>query len=137
MPDTHHSSLFHTHTALPAPVPFWLTILKNSSMVSSLLLFKMKLLPGERAECENQTYSPAEDVSTELDTSCVYTCLYMVFLKLFCLKKSLIYQLLKVRKMYKKRRNEEQINALFLLHCCDCSLIAFIGIQDAERVFSI
>lgn len=79
MPDTHHSSLFHTHTALPAPVPFWLTILKNSSMVSSLLLFKMKLLPGERAECENQTYSPAEDVSTELDTSCVYTCLFLIW----------------------------------------------------------
>lgn len=135
MPDTHHSSLFHTHTALP--VPFWLTILKNSSMVSSLLLFKMKLLPGGRAECENQTYSPVENVSIEMATSCIYTCLFLIwcFGNYFASRSPLSINCWRLGRCI--RREEEQINALFLLHCCDYSLIAFIGIQDAGRVFSI
>lgn len=109
MPDTHHSSLFHTHTALP--VPFWLTILKNSSMVSSLLLFKMKLLPGGRAECENQTYSPVENVSIEMATSCIYTCLFLIwcFGNYFASRSPLSINCWRLGRCI--RREEEQINA--------------------------
>lgn len=60
-PDTHHSSLFHTHSAFSVPVPLWLIILNNSGEVSTLLLLKMQLLLGERAERENQPYSSVEE----------------------------------------------------------------------------